>query len=127
MKTETRNSKKLAIVALAFTLAFSNYTLAADGGKNDQKTALTFIGNVKEQPVFQLNLANGEEDEFTVTFRDEYGNVLFSDKYKSGLTQKFMLNSDELGDIAVKVVVKSNKEKTSEVYYIDRSHNVVNL
>jgi len=125
MKTESRNYGKLAIVALAFTLAFSNTTLAADGGKNDHKTELKFIGNVEEQPVFELNLSNNEEDEYTVSFRDEFGNVLYIDKFKGGLTKKFMLKSDELGDTALKVVVKSNKDNTSEVYTIDRSHNLV--
>ena len=125
MKTESRNYGKLAIVALALTLAFSNTTLAADGGKNDHKTELKFVGNVEEQPVFELNL-NNQEDEYTVTFRDEFGNVLFIDKFKGGLTKKFMLKADELGDTALKVVVKSSKDNTSEVYTIDRSHSLVN-
>jgi len=124
MKTDLRNYGKLAIVALAFTLAFSNNTMAADGGKNDHKTDLKFIGNVENQPVFELNL-NSEEVEYTVIFRDEYGNVLFTDKFKGGLTKKFMLKSEELGDTAVRVVVKSNKDNSSEVYTIDRSHSYV--
>jgi len=124
MKTESRKYGKLAIVALAFTLAFSNTTLAADGGKNDPKTELKFIGNMEEQPVFELNL-NNADDEYTVTFRDEFGNVLFTDKFKGGLTKKFLLKADELGDTALKVVVKSNKDNTSEVYNIDRSHSLV--
>ena len=125
MKTESRNYGKLAIVALAFTLAFSNTTLAADGGKNDHKTELKFVGNMEEQPVFELNL-NNAADEYTVTFRDEFGNVLFIDKFKGGLTKKFLLKADELGDTALKVVVRSNKDNTSEVYSIDRNHNLVN-
>ncbi|OQP62577.1 hypothetical protein A3860_28210 [Niastella vici] len=125
MKTESRNYGKLAIVALAFTLAFSNTTLAADGGKTDHKTELKFVGNMEEQPVFELNL-NNVEDEYTVTFRDEFGNVLFIDKFKGGLTKKFMLKADELGDTALKVVVKSAKDNTSEVYTIDRNHSLVN-
>jgi len=128
MKTESRNYRKMAIVALAFTLAFSTPTLANDGDKENPTTAteLKFIGNMENQPVFELNLSN-TEDEYTVTFRDEYGNVLYNDKFKGavGLTKKFMLKSENLGDEAVNVVVKSKKNNSSEVYTINRSHSYV--
>ncbi len=56
MKTDSRNFGKLAIVALAFTLAFSTPSMANDGEKGEIKTELKFIGNVENQPVFELNL-----------------------------------------------------------------------
>ena len=128
MKTESRNYRKMAIVALAFTLAFSTPTLANEGDKENPTTAteLKFIGNMENQPVFELNLSN-TEDEYTVTFRDEYGNVLYSDKFKGavGLTKKFLLKSDDLGDEAVKVVVKSKKNNSSDVYTISRNNSYV--
>jgi hypothetical protein len=118
----------MAIVALAFTLAFSTPTLANDGDKENPTTAteLKFIGNMENQPVFELNL-NNNEDEYTVTFRDEYGNVLYSDKFKgaTGLTKKFMLKSEDFGDAALSVVVKSKKNNSTEVYSINRSHSYV--
>ena len=126
MKTDSRNYGKLAIVALALTLAFTTPSMANDGEKGDHKTELKFIGNMENQPVFELNLENREEDEYTVIFRDEYGNVLYSDKFKgAGLTKKFMLKSDDFGDAALNVVVKSKKSNTTEVYMINRSHSYV--
>jgi hypothetical protein len=126
MKTDLRNFGKLAIVALALTLAFTTPSMANDGEKDDHKTELKFIGNVEDQPVFELNLANKVEDEYTIIFRDEYGNVLYSDKFKgAGLTKKFMLKSEEFGDAAVNVTVKSKISNTTEVYSINRSHSYV--
>lgn len=126
MKTDSMNFGKLAIVALAFTLAFSTPSMANDGGKDDHKTELKFIGNMENQPVFELNLANKEEDEFTVIFRDEYGNILYSEKFKgTGVSKKFLLKSEDLGDAAVNVVVRSKKGNTTEVYSINRSHSYV--
>ncbi|WP_205510992.1 hypothetical protein [Longitalea arenae] len=126
MKTDSRNYGKLAIVALAFTLAFTTPSMANDGGKGDHKSELKFIGNVDNQPVFELNLDNKVEDEYTVIFRDENGNVLFNDTFKgAGLTKKFLLKSDELGDAALKVTVRSKKGNTTEVYSINRSHSYV--
>jgi hypothetical protein len=126
MKTDSRNLGKLAIVALAFTLAFSTPTMANDGEKGDHKTELKFIGNMENQPVFELNLANKEEDEYTVIFRDENGNVLYNDKFKgAGLNKKFMLKSEEFGDEILNVIVKSKLGNTTEVYTINRSHSYV--
>jgi hypothetical protein len=126
MKTDSRNFGKLAIVALAFTLALTTPAMANDGEKGDHKTELKFIGNMENQPVFELNLTNKEEDEYTVVFRDEYGNVLYNEKFKgAGLTKKFMLKSEDFGDAALNVTVKSKKRNTTDVYSINRSHSYV--
>lgn len=126
MKTELRNYRKMAIVALAFTLAFSTPALANDGDKENPTTELRFIGNMENQPVFELNLGNNE-DEYTVIFRDEYGNILYSDKFKgaTGLTKKFMLRTEDFGDASLNVMVKSKKNKSTEVYTINRNHSYV--
>lgn len=126
MKTELRNYRKMAIVALAFTLAFSTPALANDGDKENPTTELRFIGNMENQPVFELNLGNNE-DEYTVIFRDEYGNILYSDKFKgaTGLTKKFMLRTEDFGDASLNVTVKSKKNKSTEVYTINRNHSYV--
>ncbi len=100
--------------------------MANDGEKGDHKTELKFIGNMENQPVFELNLQNKEEDEYTVIFRDEYGNVLYSEKFKgAGLNKKFMLKSEDYGDAALNVTVKSKKGNTTDVYSINRSHSYV--
>ena len=126
MITDSKNYGKLAIVALALTLAFTTPTMANDGEKGDHKTELKFIGNMENQPVFELNLANKVEDEYTVIFRDQNGNVLYSDKFKgTGLTKKFLLKSDEFGDEVLNVIVKSKLGNTTEVYTINRSHSYV--
>jgi hypothetical protein len=126
MKIDSVNFGKLTIAVLALTLAFTTPSMANDGGKDNPKTELKFIGNVENQPVFELNLAGKVEDEYTVTFRDEYGNVLFSEKYKgAGLTKKFVLKSEEFGDAALHVTVRSKNSNTAEVYSINRSHTYV--
>ncbi|MET3885750.1 hypothetical protein ABIE54_004639 [Chitinophagaceae bacterium OAS944] len=126
MKIDSGNFGKLAIAALALSLAFTTPLLANEGGKDNPKTELKFIGNMENHPVFELNLANKVEDEYTVTFRDEYGNILFSDKFKgAGLSKKFILRSEEFGDAALNVTVKSKNANTTEVYSINRSHSYV--
>jgi len=119
--------KAIILIALiAVTLGFSTVTLANDEGKTKNITELKFIGNMENQPVFQLNLTNTEDDEFTVTFRDEAGNILYTDKFKgANITKKFMLKSEEFGDAALHVIVKSKKNGSSDLYIINRSHTYV--
>jgi hypothetical protein len=127
MKKAMRNYYGLMMFALiTLTLGFSTITLANDEGKAKNITDLKFIGNMENQPVFQLSLNNTEDDEFTVTFRDDAGNVLFTDKFKgANISKKFLLKTEEFGDTALNVVVKSKKHNSTEVYAINRSHSYV--
>lgn len=126
MKKAMRNFGFIAIALVALTFAFSNTALANEEGPSKNVTELKFIGNKENQPVFELNLKSTVEDEYTVTFRDEYGNVLYTEKFKgAGLSKKFMLKSEDFSDAALNVVVKSKNNGTTEVYSINRSHTYV--
>jgi hypothetical protein len=126
MKKAMRNYGFIAIALVALTFAFSNTALANEEGPSKNVTELKFIGNKENQPVFELNLKSTVEDEYTVTFRDEYGNVLYTEKFKgAGLSKKFMLKSEDFGDAALNVIVKSKKNGSTEVYSINRSHTYV--
>jgi hypothetical protein len=127
MKSDSMNFTKMVIAVIALVMSISTSALAHDGEKGDHKnnSELKFIGNMENQPVFELSLGNNIEDEYTVVFRDEYGNVLYNEKFKgAGLNKKFMLTSEELIDTALNVTVKS-KNGTTEVYTINRSHSYV--
>jgi hypothetical protein len=117
----------IALLSLiTLTVGFSTVSLANDEGKKTPVTELKFIGNVSNQPVFELNLANAEEDEIVVTFRDEAGNVIFNDKFKGiNINKKFMLKSEDLSDAVLNVTVRSVKKNTTEVYAINRSQSYV--
>jgi hypothetical protein len=126
MKKAMRNYGIIAIALIAFTFAFSNATLANEEGPTKNVTELKFIGNKENQPVFQLNLNNTTEDEYTVTFRDEYGNILYTEKFKgASFSKKFMLKAEDFGDASLNVIVRSKNANTTEVYSINRSHSYV--
>ena len=124
MKRALRN---FGIALLALTVGFSTIALANDeDGKTNHKTELKFIGNLENQPVFQLDAINAADDDVTVTFRDEAGNVLYVNTFKgASITKKFMLKSEEFGDTALSVTVKSKKNNSTEVYTINRNHTYV--
>jgi hypothetical protein len=110
---------------ITLTIGLSNAALANDEGKKNHITELKYIGNVDNQPVFELN-TGAAEDEIIVTFIDEAGNVLYSDKFKgANISKKFLLKSEEFGDAALNVTVKSVKSNTTEVYAINRNQSYV--
>ena len=123
MKKAIRN---FGIALIALTLGFSTVILANDGDKKDKTnhtTELKFIGNLENQPVFQLDLTNTEEDEFTVTFRDGAGTVISVNTFTgANISTTFMLKSEEFGDTALIVSVRSKKNNSAEVYSINRNH-----
>lgn len=127
MKIKMRNFGMMLMAVVALTLAFSTTTLA--NGEKDPKSStieLKFIGHYENQPVFLLNLNNAEEDEFSITFRDDYGNVLYSGKVKgSNISKKFMLNTEEIGDNVLSVEVKAKKNDKAEIYQINRNRSYV--
>jgi hypothetical protein len=126
MKKATRNYGFIAIALIAFTFAFTNTTLANEEGPTKHVTELKFIGNKENQLVFQLNLNSATEDEYTVIFRDEFGNVLYTEKLKgANFSKKYQLKSEDFGDAALNVVVKSKNNNSTEVYSINRSHSYV--
>ena len=127
MKNMIKNLSLSLVALVAFTLAFSNTTLA-NGEKTPVSSSieLKFLGNYDNQPVFQLNLKNIEEDEFAITFRDEYGNILYSTKVKgSNISKKFMLNIEEIGDNVLNVEVRSKKNDKADVYQINRNRSYI--
>ena len=126
MKKAMRNYGFIAIALIALTFAFSNTAVANEEGPKKHITELKFIGNKENQPVFELNLTSTVEDEYTVTFRDEYGNILYTEKFKgASFSKKFMLKAEDFGDASLNVIVKSKNAKTTEVYSINRSHSYV--
>lgn len=124
MKTQ---NKKFAIIAVfaALMLNFSTAVFANDDKKNSN-IELSFIGTREANSIFQLKLANVENDEFSVIFRDSYGNVLYADKIKgTNITQKFLLSSEEINAGVIKVEVRSRKSNKSEVFTINKSTRFV--
>jgi len=122
-----KNYKTLAIALFAaLSVASTSNVMANEEVKPKSSVIdLKFIGNIENQPVFQLNVNNTENDEYIVTFRDEQNNVLYSGKLKGiNITKNFQLSSEDGGDEnTMSVEVRSKKTSKSEVYKINRTRS----
>ena len=130
MKRVMKNYSTMAIALIvAFTLN-SMTVFANDEVKNDNKNIpgldFRYIGSRENQPVFLLNLVNAEEDEYTISFRDRNGNVLYSDRLRgANISKRFMLNTDEIGTSELSVEIKSKKNNQVQLYKIGTTQSFV--
>lgn len=117
-----------ALLVVVFS-AFSLVVKAEDGNGKPAPTTgeLKFIGNLDENPVFQLSLNNTETNEYIITIRDSYGDALYSDKVKgTNITRKFLVNTEEINiDDTLRIEVKCISKKTVEVYEINRNKRMI--
>jgi hypothetical protein len=126
MKKIIMNNRFIAIALLTlFTTAFSPVVNA-----NEKKPALPaeikFVGKVQNNPVFELSVPGaGVQEEYTVSVRDEHGNVLHVETIKAaGFTKKFMLsledNNDEL-NYSIQFVISTKNNKKSALYTVNNN------
>jgi hypothetical protein len=123
MKTAITFARNIAITALI--IIATSATSIANNDKNKEVAAveLRFVGNLNNQPVYQLDINKSTGDEYTISFSDSYGTVLYAGNIKT--SQKFMINTTEVGDQQLTVTVTSRKTNQSHVYTIGRSQTII--
>lgn len=111
-------------VTIALFAAFSFVSIAAlanDEKKDSPVVEFKYVGLVKDQPLFQLDLSSLNETDFYISIKDQRGELLYSEKVKTkNLTRNFRLDTENLDDAVLKVEVKSGNNKP-EVFTINRN------
>jgi|SRR5690242_12862989 len=121
------NTRIIAIALVAaLTVAFTSPVLANTTGENPQPVELKYLGQYKNQPVFELSFKGTEDADFTVIIRDDQDNIVYKDFIKSGTSsKKYMLNTEELGDIPVNFEITSRKTDKTVVYKVNKNTRTV--
>ena len=123
MKTKIKNYGTIAL--FAFFSFIGTATLANDETKDPPTAQLKYIGVLEKQPVFQLDLNGTEQQEFTISVRDQFNEILYTERVKAKtFTRKFLLDTDNLDGAVLKVEVRSGRNKP-EVFTINRSTRFV--
>ena len=125
MKKTMINFRTVAM-ALVTTLAlgFAQSTYAAAPGVNAE---LKFVGNFNTSPVFQLELNNDENAEYTVTVRDSEKKLLLTEKISGQkISRKYKLEAEDLAQVAGTTFEITNKKtKETTVYQVNSSSSFV--
>jgi hypothetical protein len=96
-------------------------TLANDVMRDPPVAQLKYLGILKNQPVFQLDLNSAQEEEFIISIRDQFSELLYTEKVKAKMfTRKFLLDTENLEDAVLSVEVRSGKNKP-EIFTINRN------
>lgn len=128
MKTTTKTTKMIAMGLFTLcTMGLTNATFA--GVKTDSPVELKFIGKIKSNPVFELNLNNEKSDEYFINIKDENSNVLYSEKVKGiNLIRKYQLQINEADlnsyGFGVRFEVTSASTHKTKVYKVSTETSV---
>lgn len=128
MKKVLINTRIFAIaLAVTFTTAFNSPALAIDE-KKPIPVEMKFVGNVENQPVFELIFTGTEENEFMIVVRDEFNYELYRDNIKAGhVTKKFLLNTEELGDAAIQFEITDKKSNETVIFEVNKKQSFIEV
>ena len=125
-----RNNRVIAFAFLTvFTTGIIPIATASDSNrvKPVVPVEMKFIGKQNDKPVFQL-VFNGssEQNDFTITVRDQYDEILYRENFRAEIfSKKFLLNTDELGDVTLLFEIQSHKTKQRVTYLVNRDTRLV--
>lgn len=132
MKTLINYRNLVTSVLLMASLVFTTAANAGDDkkpkdDKNNIAAELKFIGNYRNQPMFELTFKNPAiQTDYTVIVRDSYGNPLYRDVLNSSIASKrFMLNMDEIGSEPLRFEITNRKTNKSAVYEVNQSSRTI--
>jgi hypothetical protein len=120
--------KTFIAIAIFSLMSFANATA---GKTTDSIPALPvelhYMGNIKNQPVFQLNFSGSrEENEFNITITDESGYEFYNANVKGEkFTRQFLFDTEDLGDAKVQFSITGKRSGKTVVYKVDRQTRVL--
>ncbi|MGQ0739487.1 MAG: hypothetical protein ACT4OJ_10540 [Bacteroidota bacterium] len=113
MKKIFRNSRIIAVAFLTLFSAAATHASDSSGVNPAIAAELKFAGMVKNDPVFELNIAGSTgQDDYVIKIADNQGNTLYRENIKAeNFTKRFLLSDGELGDETLIFEIISRKTK----------------
>ena len=88
--------------------------------------AIQYVGNVDNQPVFQIEFENKEQKPVQVSIKDEDGNTLYFEKIKDKkFSRKFKFERLDAEDMKLTFTLTTEKEKHVQVFEVNTSVRTV--
>ena len=109
---------------LSFTGVFANKT---PDSISNLPVELNYMGVVKNQPLFQLNITGSEEEnEFNITIVDESGYVFYNENVKGGkFSKQFLFDAEDLSTNKIHFEITGKKSGKTVTYNINRQTKVI--
>ena len=111
---------------LALLLTFNVCAIAQPYGDPIVKAAsIKHISTTNDKVIFQLSLENEAGERFSVSIRDNDGNTLFQDFYSDKKFDKKFVFEKSADMSKLTFIVRSLKDKTSQVFEVNTVPRVV--
>jgi len=122
MKKIMSNNRILALLFFTVFSAAAVQTTFASDKTPAIPVALKYLGNVRNQPMFQLDFnGTAAQNEFTILITDAGGNTLYRENIRGEkFSKKFLLNTDELGEDQLNFTIYCRNTKGSVQYSVNR-------
>ncbi|OYW17060.1 MAG: hypothetical protein B7Z54_08915 [Sphingobacteriales bacterium 12-47-4] len=115
----------VAAFVLVLTLGFANNSFA-NNGENTNAVELKYLGNLKNQPVFQLNIKGAVDAEFMVRITDEANNVVYAEKLKGqDISKKFQLSDEALENSLLTFEIINKKDNSVTTFKVRNNTRTV--
>ncbi len=125
MKTTKNISKALTFSLFAFLTLTVSLTGFA-GITDSTPVELKFVGNMKNQPVFQLDLHNKLAGEYNIQIKDANNEVIYSETLKgTEISRKYQFLTDEVDARTLQFEITDKKDNTSVIYSVNRQTRTV--
>lgn len=89
---------KTAVIVLAgaFTLLFNNMAVAGTEEKNTNSLVeLKYAGKSNQRPQFRLAINDKNATAYTITIKEDNGDILYSEKVSGQVSRTYQLDSDD--------------------------------
>lgn len=119
------------VIAVASFMGMLSISLASNANGNTKTGDTTpvevkYVGQLNDQPLFQLNIKNNGTEEYSITITDKEGTRLYQDNTKGkDYSKRFLINLDETQGSPLTLEVKAKSTDKSEVYEIKANNKMV--
>jgi hypothetical protein len=118
--------KTMLSLGFASFLTLSFVPSVANAQDKPAGVAITYVGTVDNQPIFQIEFENKNEDVFNISIKDDAGNVLYGEKFKDKkFSKKFKYQDAGIDDVKLTFTLTSEKEKQSQSFEINTNTRVI--
>lgn len=127
IKMAVRQTLNLAILACVLVAGSLTASYAAETPvAKTSPVELKYIGQVNEQPVFEVNIDNSKGENLFLNLEDEDNNVLYTDKFNDkSFSKKFQFAMSEAGSTKITMNLFTKDDKKTQVFEIKNVAQVV--
>ena len=117
--------RRVVTSATLLFVLFSTTAVHATGKVKNPPADIKYIGSVDSKPIFQIDIANEDAQEVSLTLKDQDGTVIYADLIKDkSYTRKIQLENVD-SNLKLTLSLRSKKGVQTQQFQINKNVRVV--